>query len=93
MFVSNGASIVDALSAGPTLFQEAAPLILVNTGQSSLPSAALEAMAAVPIQRVVIVGGPAAVSPAPASDAGAGLAQVRGGPLLRKDAQSNGGPV
>ncbi|MCL6564074.1 MAG: cell wall-binding repeat-containing protein, partial [Firmicutes bacterium] len=50
--------------AGSVVFQEAAPVILVNTGQSALPAAAYQAMQAAQIQQVVILGGPAAVSPA-----------------------------
>lgn len=64
VYVANGATMVDALSAGSALFQEAAPLILVNTGQTALPSAAYQAMQEANIQRVVILGGPAAVSSA-----------------------------
>ncbi|MCE5359392.1 MAG: cell wall-binding repeat-containing protein, partial [Acidithiobacillus sp.] len=62
-FLANGATMVDALSASPVAYRFAAPMILVNSGQTALPSSTLDWLASAGIKRVVILGLGAAVAP------------------------------
>jgi len=61
-FIANGATMIDALSASPVMYQGASPVFLVNTGQTALPSSTLQDLAADHIKQVVVLGGPQAVS-------------------------------
>jgi putative cell wall-binding protein len=63
VFVANGATMIDALSASPVIYQQADPLVLVNTGQTSLPASAGVWLKVAGIKNVVVVGGPVAVKP------------------------------
>ncbi len=63
LFVANGATMIDALSASPVAYNQGDPLLLVNTGQTSISSATLAAMQQAGITNVVILGETAAVAP------------------------------
>lgn len=62
-FIANGITMVDALSASPVLYREAAPLILVNSGQAALTAADLALLKSAGITSVYILGGKDAVMP------------------------------
>jgi putative cell wall-binding protein len=62
VYVANGVTMVDALSASPLLFQQAAPLILVQGTTTDLAPAVWQWLSQSGITRVVLLGGPAAVS-------------------------------
>jgi putative cell wall-binding protein len=55
--------MIDALSASPVAYNQGDPLLLVNTGQTSISSATLAAMQQAGITNVVILGETAAVAP------------------------------
>jgi minor extracellular serine protease Vpr len=63
VYVANGITMVDALSASPTIYQNGSPLILVSSSETSLPTATQQWLTAQGFTNVVILGGPAAVSP------------------------------
>ena len=62
VFIANGVTMVDALSASPVIYSHHASLLLVGTGQTSLPSSTLTWMQQQGITNAVILGGPMAVS-------------------------------
>ncbi|MBX5467446.1 MAG: cell wall-binding repeat-containing protein [Firmicutes bacterium] len=81
VFVANGATMVDALSASPVIYRLQAPVLLVNTGQTALPAAALQALEGAGIRQAVVLGGPAAVLPTVSSqlsNAGLTVTQLGG---------------
>ncbi|MCL6564444.1 MAG: cell wall-binding repeat-containing protein [Firmicutes bacterium] len=63
LYVANGVTMVDALAASPWLARAAAPLWLGSPGETALPSAALTWLEQANIHQVVLLGGPAAVTP------------------------------
>lgn len=67
VYLANGASFPDALSAGPAAALEGGPLLL--TPATSLPAAVAAELDRLNPQRVVVVGGAAVVSAAVASQA------------------------
>lgn len=62
LLVANGATMIDALSGSPVAYSQGDPMLLVNTGQSSISASTLDAFKADGINQVTILGGPAAVS-------------------------------
>ncbi|NBG89619.1 cell wall-binding repeat-containing protein [Isachenkonia alkalipeptolytica] len=58
----NDENLVDALTAGP-LAKMGHPILLINNQRNSVPEATIEAMEALEITDLIIVGGEAAVSP------------------------------
>lgn len=68
VFVANGLTFPDALAAGPVAAASSSPLLLVTA--TAIPAAVATELARVHPRRVVIVGGPASVSPAVASQLG-----------------------
>lgn len=87
-FVANGESFPDALAAGPLAFAEQMPLLL--TPQGRLHQAAQAAIADLGIERVVLLGGRAAVSEdVESSLAGLGLDVQRIGGAGRVDTAVN----
>lgn len=79
VFVANGATLVDALAASPVLDQQAAPLLLVAPGQTTLSGATAAWLRGQSFQQVVVLGGPQAVSDALAQ----ALGRATGAPVLR----------
>ncbi len=63
LFIANGATMIDALSASPVAYSQGDPLLLVNTGQTSISASVLAAMQQAGITNVVILGETAAVTP------------------------------
>ena len=64
LFVVNGATMIDALSASPVAYKQKGPMPLVNTGDTSIPSPIVSAMQEAGITNVAILGETAAVSSA-----------------------------
>ncbi|WP_431279898.1 cell wall-binding repeat-containing protein [Leifsonia poae] len=62
VYVASGANFPDALSAGPAAAKEGGPLLLTTPGQ--LPAAVSSEITRLHPDKVVVVGGPASVSPA-----------------------------
>ena len=65
-FVVSGEKFADAVSAGPVARSNSSPVLLTAAG--ALPAATRAALQAKPFLHVVIVGGPASVSPAVAAE-------------------------
>ena len=62
VFVANGATMIDAMSASPVIYHHGSPLLLVNTGQTSVASSVLSSLQADGVTQAVVLGGPNAVN-------------------------------
>ncbi|MFB2597646.1 cell wall-binding repeat-containing protein [Herbiconiux sp. P17] len=63
VFVATGLTFPDALSAVPAAASQQAPVLLVPGTQKAVDQSTLATLASLKTQRIVIVGGPASVSP------------------------------
>ncbi len=63
LFIANGATMIDAMSASPVIYHHGSPLLLVNTGQASVSASVLSALQSDGITQAVVLGGPEAVAP------------------------------
>ncbi|WP_440711145.1 cell wall-binding repeat-containing protein [Herbiconiux sp. YIM B11900] len=63
VFIATGTTFPDALAAVPAAASKQAPVLLVNGGADSLDAPTLDALKRLGAASVVIVGGPASVSP------------------------------
>ncbi len=67
VFIANGQTMIDALSASPVAYQQGAPIMLVKTGQSQLTAGQLAFLQSNGINNAVLLGGNYVVSPGIAS--------------------------
>lgn len=63
-FIANGATMIDALAASPVTNRQAAPTLLTAPNQAALSPDAMQWLSSNGIRQVVLLGGPAAISPA-----------------------------
>ena len=77
VFIANGLRFPDALSAAPVAAAAGGPILL--SGQNSLPAATREELTRLRPDRIVVLGGPPAVSEQVAAE----LADLTGGPVQR----------
>lgn len=90
VFIATGAGFADALAAGPAAASLRAPVLLVPGLSEAADADTLDFLTAVGASRVVIVGGPASVTPGIESSLGAaGFAVERIGGADRFDAAAN----
>ena len=62
VFIANGQTMIDALSASPVVYQNGAPMLLVKTGQKALTSEQLAFLQSAGIKQAVLLGGTYVVS-------------------------------
>ena len=70
VYVSTGLNFPDSLSAGAAAGAKHAPLLLVNGGASSVDAATASLLRSLGTTTIVVIGGPAVMSPALAADFG-----------------------
>ncbi len=62
VYLANGVTMVDALSASPVTYRQGAPLLLVSSHQTTLSAKTMQWLQAQGFANVVILGGPHVVS-------------------------------
>ncbi len=62
VFIANGQTMIDAVSASPVAYQQGAPIMLVKTGQSQLTASQLAFLQSAGIKNAVVLGGNYVVS-------------------------------
>jgi len=90
VWIAKGTDYPDALSAAPAAVRQGGPLLLTNP--SSLPRVVADEIVKLHPARIVVVGGPASVSPAVFSQLGGlvpGVAEVRIGGADRYEVSRN----